>query len=226
MLLQKNKKIWVYFFLFIFCGTFSNKYLNNFNLPKIKKIEVLGLEGINKIKLSEELNFLKQQNLLILDKDEIKKILDSNYLIEKYFIVKEYPSSLKFKITKTKFLANISMDNKLFFLGSNRKLIRTQKSLENIPFIFGDFNDIEFFKLKSIIDDNSLLDYKEIKSLFFFPSGRWDFETYSDQLIKLPKVNIKESLKLYSKIKKDDTFSNAKVIDLRQINQLVINEQR
>ena len=224
MLLQKNKKVWVYLFLFIFCGTLSNKYLNNFNFPKIKKIEVLGLEGNNKIKLSEKLNFLKQQNLLILDEDEIKKILNSNYLIEKYFIFKKYPSSLRFKITKTKFLANLSKNGKLFFLGSNRKLIKTQKPLDNIPFIFGDFNEVEFFILKSIIDDTSLLDYKEIKSLFFFPSGRWDIETHSDQLIKLPKINIRKSLELYSKIKKHDTFSNVKVIDLRQINQLVINE--
>tara|TARA_B100000886_G_C20320612_1_gene447918 strand:- start:220 stop:894 length:675 start_codon:yes stop_codon:yes gene_type:complete len=224
MLLQKNKKVWVYLFLFIFCGTLSNKYLNNFNFPKIKKIEVLGLEGNNKIKLSEKLNFLKQQNLLILDEDEIKKILNSNYLIEKYFIFKKYPSSLRFKITKTKFLANLSKNGKFFFLGSNRKLIKTQKPLNNIPFIFGDFNEVEFFILKSIIDDTSLLDYKEIKSLFFFPSGRWDIETHSDQLIKLPKINISKSLELYSKIKKDDTFRNAKVIDLRQINQLVINE--
>ena len=224
MLLQKNKKVWVYLFLFIFCGTLSNKYLNNFNFPKIKKIEVLGLEGNNKIKLSEKLNFLKQQNLLILDEDEIKKILNSNYLIEKYFIFKKYPSSLRFKITKTKFLANLSKNGKLFFLGSNRKLIKTQKHLDNIPFIFGDFNEVEFFILKSIIDDTSLLDYKEIKSLFFFPSGRWDIETHSDQLIKLPKINIRKSLELYSKIKKHDTFSNVKVIDLRQINQLVINE--
>ena len=224
MLLQKNKKVWVYLFLFIFCGTLSNKYLNNFNFPKIKKIEVLGLEENNKIRLSEKLSFLKQQNLLILDEDEIKKILNSNYLIEKYFIFKKYPSSLRFKITKTKFLANLSKNGKLFFLGSNRKLIKTQKPLDNIPFIFGDFNEVEFFILKSIIDDTSLLDYKEIKSLFFFPSGRWDIETHSDQLIKLPKINIRKSLELYSKIKKDDTFRNAKVIDLRQINQLVINE--
>ena len=224
MLLRKNKKIWVYFFLFILCGTFSNKYLNSFNFPKIKKIEVLGLEENNKIRLSEKLSFLKQQNLLILDEDEIKKILNSNYLIEKYFIFKKYPSSLRFKITKTKFLANLSKNGKLFFLGSNRKLIKTQKPLDNIPFIFGDFNEVEFFILKSIIDDTSLLDYKEIKSLFFFPSGRWDIETHSDQLIKLPKINIRKSLELYSKIKKDDTFRNAKVIDLRQINQLVINE--
>ena len=224
MPLRKNKKIWVYFFLFILCGTFSNKYLNNFNFPKIKKIEVLGLEENNKIRLSEKLSYLKQQNLLILDQDKIKNILNSNYLIEKYFIVKEYPSSLKFKIIKTKFLANLSKDGKLFFLGSNGKLIKTQKSLENIPFVFGDFNEVEFSLLKSIIDDTSSLDYKEIKNLFFFPSGRWDLETHSEQLIKLPKVKIRESLELYSKIKKDETFSNAKVIDLRQINQLVINE--
>ena len=53
MPLRKNKKIWVYFFLFILCWTFSNKDVNSSNFPKIKKIEVLGLEENNKIRLSE-----------------------------------------------------------------------------------------------------------------------------------------------------------------------------
>ena len=44
----------------------------------------------------------------------------------------------------------------------------------------------EFFKLKEIID-NSNFDYNEIKKLYFFPSKRWDIETKTGQLIKLPK---------------------------------------
>ncbi len=224
MLLQKNKKVWVYLFLLIFCGSLNNKYLSSFNFPKIKNIEVLGLEENDKIRLLEKLRFLKQQNLLILDKDEIISILNSNYFIEKYLIVKEYPSSLKLNITKTKFLANFKKEGELFFLGSNEKSIKTQKPQDDIPFIYGDFDKAQFFKLKSIIDDISLLNFKEIKNLFFFPSGRWDVETYSGQLIKLPKVKIRESLDLYSKIKKKDTFNDAKVIDLRQNNQLIIDE--
>ena len=46
----------------------------------------------------------------------------------------------------------------MFFLGSNGKLIKTQESRENIPFVFGDLNEVEFFILKSRIDDTSSLD--------------------------------------------------------------------
>ena len=54
---------------------------------------------------------------------------------------------------------------------------------------------LNFFELKKIID-NSNFKFKEIKNLFFFPSGRWDIETHNGVLIKLPKNNIKQLIKL------------------------------
>ena len=39
MLLRINKKIFFYFFLFIFLGTLNNKNFYNFELPKINKID-------------------------------------------------------------------------------------------------------------------------------------------------------------------------------------------
>ena len=39
-----------------------------------------------------------------------------------------------------------------------------------------------------------------MKNLFFFKSGRWDIETNSGVLIKLPKNNLKEMLDLSFKL--------------------------
>jgi cell division protein FtsQ len=93
-----------------------------------------------------------------------------------------------------------------------------------IPFIFGNLEIKEFFKLKLMID-NSAFDFNEIKNLFFFPSGRWDIETYSGLLIKLPKDNVNQSINLFLKIRNEDGIENKKMIDLRQKNQLIINEK-
>ena len=45
----------------------------------------------------------------------------------------------------------------------------------------------------------------------------------SEVLIKLPQDNLEESLKLSSDILSDKNFVNVKIIDVRQLNQVVIN---
>jgi len=223
MQLQISKKIYIYIILFVFLGTFNNKNFTKFSFPKISEIKISGLNSENNLKLLEGLDFLKFKNLLILNDNEIKRIIENNNFVEKYFVFKKYPSSLEIKIIETKILAKMKINDKLLFLGSNRKLIENQNDIKKIPFIFGNFSIKEFFEFKSIIDKSDF-DFKNIKNLFFFKSGRWDFETNSGVLVKLPKDKLLESIELFSKILKDDQFKNKKLIDLRQNNQVIINE--
>ena len=222
MLLQKNKKIILYLFLFIIIGTLNNRNLRNENLLKDININVTGLDQISNAKLINNLNLLKMNNLFFLDEKKIKKILNSNNLIEKFFIFKKYPSTLDIKVYKTIFLAQLKKKDDIFFLGSNRKLIKSNKIVKDIPFIFGDFRIENFFQLKKAITKKNF-NFKKIKNLFFFKSGRWDIETESGLLIKLPKENIQQSLELSQKIlNKND--KKIKIIDLRQHKQVIINE--
>ena len=64
-----------------------------------------------------------------------------------------------------------------------------------MPNIFGKFDKDSFFKLFRDIND-SQLQVSAIKNLYFFKSGRWDIETNSGVLIKLPKNNSKDILDL------------------------------
>ena len=66
--------------------------------------------------------------------------------------------------------------------------------------------------------------YNKIKNFYYFPSGRWDIEMNSGVLIKLPITGIKESLNLSIDLLDDVEFSNIKILDIRQKNQIVINE--
>ena len=130
---------------------------------------------------------------------------------------------MEIRIIKTKILAKIKKNDKILFLGSNGKFIENQNDIKKIPFIFGNFDNEEFFEFRSIIEKSNF-DFNNIKNLFFFKSGRWDLETYSGILIKLPKNKLSESVDLFSQILKDDQFKNIKLIDLRQNKQIIINE--
>ena len=222
MLQQKNKKILVYFLLFFVIGTMNNKNLNKINFPKIKQINIIGLDEKDNLELLDNLNFLKIYNLFTLNKIEIQNRIDSNKLIEKYFVFKKYPSSIDIKINKTKFLAQIKKGDEIFLLGSNSRLIKAMSTNKSIPFIFGDFKHESFFELKEVID-NSNFDYGNIKNLFYFKSGRWDIEMESGLILKLPKKNLKNSFNLFLEIIKKESQKNINIIDLRQHNQIIIN---
>tara|TARA_B100000427_G_scaffold130666_1_gene108717 strand:+ start:261 stop:932 length:672 start_codon:yes stop_codon:yes gene_type:complete len=222
MLQQINRKILLYFFLFIILGTLNNKNLSNIKFPKIDIIEIEGLEKINNSEFLKSLEFLKMNSLFFLNKFQIRELLSSNNLIEEYSIFKKYPSSLEIKIIQTQFLAYANKNGRNFYVGSNGKLIETKNNSEDLPYIFGELDIGKFLELKKFID-NSNLDYREVKNLFFFSSGRWDIEIKSGILIKLPSEKLMESLELSLSLLNNEKFKNIKSIDVRQKNQVIID---
>ena len=222
MLLQINKKIIFYISLVIILGTFNNKNLKNFDLPKINMVNIEGIE-FNDNEYLKIMNLIKLNNLLSIQKSQIKEILNSNNLIEEYEVFKKYPSSLEIKIEKTNFLASTNINGKNYLVGSNGKFINTKDYSQNLPFIFGNFETEKFLEFKNIILQTDFK-YNNIKNFYYFPSGRWDIEMISGVLIKLPITGIKESLNLSIDLLEDKEFSNIKILDIRQKNQIVIND--
>ena len=219
---QINKKILLYLFLFIILGTFNNKKINKFDFPEIDSIQIDGLETDNGnfLKKIESLNL---GNIFFLKNILLTELFDSNNIIEEYKIFKKYPSSLEVKVIETKFLALTKINQKTFFVGSNGKLIEVKENLKKLPFIFGELDINKFLSLKKIIDESNL-DFQEIKNLYFFPSGRWDIETFSEILIRLPNTKLKDKLDLSLELLESEKFRNIKLIDLRQKNQVITNE--
>jgi len=222
MLQQINKKIIFYISLVIILGTFNNKNLTNFELPKINMVNIEGIE-FNDNEFLEITNLIKLHNLLSIEKSQLKEILNANNLIEKYEVLKKYPSSIKIKIEKTNFLASTNINGKNYIVGSNGKFINTKEYSQNLPFIFGNFETEKFLEFKNIILQTDFK-YNNIKNFYYFPSGRWDIEMISGVLIKLPITGIKESLNLSIDLLEDKEFSNIKILDIRQKNQIVIND--
>ena len=222
MLQQINKKIIFYISLVIILGTFNNKNLTNFELPKINMVNIEGIE-LNDNEFLEITNLIKLNNLLSIEKSQLKEILDANNLIEKYEVLKKYPSSIEIKIKKTNFLASTNVNGKNYIVGSNGKFINTKEYSQNLPFIFGNFETEKFLEFKKIILQTDFK-YNNIKNFYYFPSGRWDIEMISGVLIKLPISGIKQSLNLSIDLLDNIEFSNIKILDIRQKNQIVIND--
>jgi len=222
MPLQINKKIIVYISFFILFST-----LNNYNILKLKfiginQINISGLSEIENFEIKKKLDFLKNKNLFFLKKIRIQNYLDTLNIIDNYTILKKYPSSLEIKIKKTNFLANVYKKEEIFFLGSNGKLIETNKQKKDLLNIFGNFEVESFFSILKDINE-SKFNLSEIKNLYYFKSGRWDIETKFGILIKLPKNNTKESLDLSLELLKKNKLDNLKILDLRQKGQVIIN---
>ena len=132
-------------------------------------------------------------------------------------------SFLNINIKKTKFLAKINKNGQFFYLGSNGKFIKNNFLNNQLPFIFGNPDVTEFFKIKEIID-KSKISYSEIKNLYFFPSKRWDLELKNNTIIKLPNDNTNLALNLAIEFMHDNEFINNKIIDARIKNQIILDD--
>ncbi len=203
-------------------GSLNNKNIKDLNFLQINKISITGLDEKNNFQIKKDLNFLKFENLFFLDKEKIKEIIDTNNLIESYSVFKKYPSKVEIEIKKTNFLAQVKKNNNNYVLGSNGKLIKVKDPQIDMPYIFGEFKVKNFFYLRNVINETKF-NYEEIKSFFFFKSGRWDIETKNGLLIKLPKNDIKRSLELITRFLNENDKNKIYKIDLRQNKQIVIN---
>ena len=222
---RKGKKILIYFFLLLLVGSINNDTINSFKFDKIKNINVLGLGHKDNQDLLYNIIDLNLGNIFFLKEENINKIINSNTLIHDYEIFKRYPHSLDINVKRTKFLARIK-DNKNFFLiGSNGKLspIEHKDKSDYLPFIFGKPKIDQFLKFKTIID-SSKFEYKDIDSIFFFSSNRWDIQLKNELLVRLPSKNIKKTLDLVSDFLIENTNNSVKIVDARIQNQIILND--
>ena len=223
MQIQISKKIILYLFILLFLATPNNKKFLKFNLDKEFSFEISSLSEFNDKKIIDELLNYKNQNLFLLNEKKIIEIINKYKIIEDYTIYKNYPSNLIVKFKKTQFLAKTQKEGSYYYIGSNGKLIKIENDTEDLPIIFGTVDTMEFLRLKNLID-NSIFDFSDIKNLYYFKSKRWDIETKDGLLLKLPKENLSKSFKLFTDIISNKNFQNSNIIDLRQSNQIILNE--
>ena len=218
---DKKKKIIIYLLFLFILSTTSAKFKNDQNTlsSSVSKINITGLSERKNLEISDNLNNFLYESIFVIRKDEIKKILEKNNIIQEFSIKKIYPSTLNIEIKPTKFIARVS-NNGQYLVGANGKLIEDKNNNELLPYIFGEFNSLDFLSFKQNIE-KSIFSFSNLKTLYFFPSGRWDILTNNDILIKLPQEHIVASLNLSKKLIDNDNFKDNKFLDLRVKNNLV-----
>ena len=217
---KKNKIIIYLFFLFILSTT-SGKFKENQNRYslKINQINIKGLSSEDNLKIYNELTDIFHKDILLIGKDEIQKVIDRYNIIEEYNIKKIYPFTINISIKPTKLVARLSSNDQL--VGANGKLVEDKENTNILPYRFGEFNSQDFLNFKKNVAQSQFT-FIKFKTLYFFPSNRWDILTNDDILIKLPRDNYSASLNLAHKLINSKNFKNTKIIDLRVHNHLIV----
>ncbi len=220
---RKSKKVLIYFFILIIVSSIGNNSINNLKFSKIQNINIFGLEKKNNQIFFNKIKNLNSENIFFLDKSKIMGLINSNSLIEKYVIFKEYPSTINIRIDKTNFLAKINENGKVYLIGSNGKLTPFDSGYNKLPFIFGKPSINEFLKFKKIID-KSKFSYDQIKNIYFFQSRRWDLMLRDNILLKLPNNLTQENLYYLHKFIENYKGEKFITVDARLKNKIILNE--
>tara|TARA_B100000787_G_scaffold155947_1_gene131767 strand:+ start:19 stop:693 length:675 start_codon:yes stop_codon:yes gene_type:complete len=220
-LIDKKNKVIFYLLLIFILSTTSGKFEDNQKRYPllINQINIKGLSNSNNSKIFNQLDNLFYENILLIGREEVQRVIDRYNIIEEYSIKKIYPSTINITIKPTKFIARLSINDQL--VGGNGKLIEDKENEEILPYIFGQFNTQEFLNFKKNIEQSEFT-FAKFKTLYFFPSKRWDILTNENILIKLSKDNLLESLDLAHKVINNSDFKDMALIDLRMNNHLII----
>ena len=223
-----KKRLTIYSFFFLFLSSINNVSLIKYkdNLTILKYIEVKGLNENLNFKVKKKLEYLLNTNIYEINKKNIKKELEKYNYIEKYKVTKFYPSKLLFQLKQAKFIATTLKNNKKYIIGSNGKLIDYNiVNLEkDLPNVFGNFKIKDFILLNEVLKKTNF-EFKNIKDIFFFPSGRWDIKTKNNLTVKLPKKNINKAINKLNLIIQSDELNKYNVIDLRIVNQVILSNE-
>ena len=220
MMLQRiGNKFIIYFFLIIVLGSINNHSLTKFINTKINHIDITGFKIDETLDLRNNIFNLNLKNIFFLDKKPLVEELNKNNLIENFYVYKNYPSTLKLVIKKTKFVAKLKKQNDIFLVGTNAKLVPSNNLNIELPFIFGEPEITEILNFLKIIE-SSIIKIDDVDSLYYFRSGRWDIKTKNNIIIKLPMNDYLEKLKYLPLITINKNFDK-KILDYRIKNQII-----
>jgi cell division septal protein FtsQ len=224
-----RRKLYINLFLLILLTSYNNQNVQIKNFFKIDKIRIIN-EGhlldnsfISKLKLN--LNFLIGNNIFLFDKIYVSKILNAEEFIDKYELIVNYPDSITLKIAQAYPIAFIESKNQYF--GNNYKILNLdQENLKfefnNLPIIYGSPTPKDF---ENLINDINLskIKYQDITYFNFHNSKRWDIGLNNKIKIKLPFLNIVNSLDIADKIIKKNGLLIQSTIDLTIDGQIIIS---
>ncbi len=219
---MKKKRLLIALIMLLLLSTYSIQdrsfFSSKFNIKKIIIQNNLIIE--NEI-VEKKLSYLYDENILFFNRKNLEIKLKEIDFIESLKIKKIYPDKLVIKIVEKKPIAIIQNKKEKNYYTEKGEIINFSEleMYKNLPIVFADKDNftVFYFKLNKI-----KFPVDTIKTFYFFDSRRWDIETISNQLIKLPVENYEKSLKNFLSLKDHNNFFKYKVFDYRIQDQLIL----
>lgn len=230
MMLQSISKIKIYFYLFllVLLSTFLNlNIITKFEKSNlITDINISGLNNEEKNLLKKNLKIFINKNIFLINKNEVEKKLKNNTFLESYRVMKVFPSKLYINVKKTEFLGKTIIDFEEFYIGKNGRFTKSSfvEDEYNLPHVFGNFKINDFLKLQKILVNNGI-NLNNFNKYYYFKSNRWDIENKNNVILKLPSVNIENSLNIYKSLISSKNIETVKLIDLRIPNKIITTNE-
>lgn len=217
--MKKRLVISITLLIFLTTITFQQKIvISKFNL---KKIQIENNFFVLEKDIQKLLNQFLNKNIIFLKNSEIEKALLANSFIESFDIKKKYPDTLKVRIYEKKPIAILINKKKKYYISETIKLVEyiSLSNFKNLPYVLG--NEKEF---KILYDNLNKINFPfdQIKKFTLYETNRWDLETNSDILIKLPPDDYLKSLENFLSIRNKKNIKKYKVFDYRISNQIIL----
>ena len=222
---KKNIFLWLFLFLLLTTFYFDINKTRFAEIFKVKKIELYSTENVDESLINLKLKQFEDKNIFFLDPDKIASFLTNLDFINTVEIKKIYPNKIKIRINEEKIIAIIIGPKYKYLLTEEGKVIKKyEEKFSFLPIVYGKDakeNFPSFYKF--LLDLNFNID--EVEYYKYFETERWDIFLKSDKLIKLPsdKERMKNSIKKFVSITKQENFKKYKIFDFRIENQLIIN---
>ncbi len=208
------------FLLSTFSPSFQNREIGF--LFNIKNIEIENNKILNSKEIILELQEVKGNSLLFLDKEPIKTALSRFDFISNFQIKKIYPQTIRIRIFEEDLVAIYFDEKNKFYISEKGKLMNYIEldNYKNLPILFGGKKGFSnFFKdLKKIN-----FPIKKVQSFHYYKIGRWDITLEKQIVLKLPKNNYLDSLENFLSINEKTNFEKYKIFDYRIKDQLILN---
>jgi cell division protein FtsQ len=225
--MKRKKSFFLWLFLLIVLTTYNFDSRENLvsSFFKIKKIEIEGIQNLDRKEIEEKFNLFKEKNIIFTSQKQFRKLIDNLKLVKEIKVKKIYPDKIKITIKELKIIG-IFVDEKNqeeYILTDHGKIINNynKKQFSDLPLVFGENADKFFFTFYPSLEVTGF-EIELIKYFNYFDIKRWDILLKDGKLIKLPSTNYEKSLKKFLSIYETENFKKFRVFDFRVNGQLII----
>ena len=204
------------FFCFYYIRSLPDYSLPNFF--KIKDVNIIGAKLLPIEELEKNLNSLKGQNALRVDKQKLISEILSYPIVDQVNIDFDYKGKFNVHLQEYEPFAIWHNKGKDFLINAKgTKILQLKRTdgFENLLLIFGDGLSGQIKVVAQLINDNSFLQ-ENVISMNFIAARRWDFYLKNEILLKLPVDNISDAVEICEKILTNRKYhGNIAILDLR-----------